>query len=31
MKPIVIKQMLKRQARIAGKKVTRSIKSIFKD
>ncbi|NMB91197.1 MAG: FAD-dependent oxidoreductase, partial [Chloroflexi bacterium] len=31
MKPIVVKHMIKRQAKIAGKKVSRSIKSIFKD
>jgi NADPH-dependent glutamate synthase beta subunit-like oxidoreductase len=29
MKPIVIKQMLKRKVKIMGKKVTRSLKSIF--
>jgi NADPH-dependent glutamate synthase beta subunit-like oxidoreductase len=31
MKPIVIKQMLKRQVKIAGKKVTKSLKSVFKN
>ena len=31
MKPIVIKHMLKRQVKIAGKKVSKSIKSIFKE
>ena len=31
MKPIVIKHMLKRKAKIAGKKVSKSIKSIFKE
>lgn len=31
MKPIVIRQMLKRKVKIVGKKITRSIKSIFKN
>jgi NADPH-dependent glutamate synthase beta subunit-like oxidoreductase/NAD-dependent dihydropyrimidine dehydrogenase PreA subunit len=31
MKPIVIRQMLKRKVKIAGKKVMRSLKSIFKN
>jgi ferredoxin len=31
MKPIVIKQMLKRKVKIAGKNVTRSVKTIFKN
>ncbi len=31
MKPVVLKQMLKRQVKIAGKKVSRSVASIFKN
>jgi ferredoxin len=31
MKPVVIKQMLTRKVRIAGKKVSRSVASIFKN
>ncbi len=31
MKPVVIKQMLKRKVKIAGKKVVRSVESIFKN